>query len=120
MLASNPGRRARTRLSEKPRTGSAAGSPAASPLPRAARKKTPLALVRVPELPAERGAMPPRIARFLETADLPSPCLVVDVDLVEPNYRQLPGSPPGGRIFYALKGKPPVQIPAPPSCLGRH
>src|SRR5258707_4318997 len=110
MLASNPGRRARTRLSEKPRTGSAAGSPAASPLPRAARKKAPLALVRVPELPAERGAMPPRIARFLETADLPSPCLVVDVDLVEHNYRQLAGSLPGARIFYAVKANPAVEI----------
>jgi ornithine decarboxylase len=110
MFAPNPGRRARSRLSEKPRN--------VSPAPRAARKKTPLALVRMPELPAERGAMPPRIARFLETAELPSPCLVVDVDLVEHNYRQLAGSLPGARLFYAVKANPAVEILARLTALG--
>ncbi len=104
MFASHPGRRARSRLSEKPRS--------VSPASRGARKKAPLALVRVPELPAERGAMPPRVARFLETAELPSPCLVVDVDLVEHNYRQLAGSLPGARLFYAVKANPAVEIVA--------
>jgi ornithine decarboxylase len=102
MFASHPGRRARSRLSEKPRS--------VSPAPRAPRKKAPLALVHLPELPAERGGMPPRVARFLETAELPSPCLVLDVDLVEHNYRQLAGSLPGARLFYAVKANPAVEI----------
>src|SRR5262249_15638553 len=104
MLASNPGRRARTRLSEKPRP--------VAPALRAPRKSTPLALVRVPELPAERGAMPPRIARFLKAAEVPSPCLVVDMDLVEHNYRELAGSLPGARLFYAVKANPAPEIVA--------
>src|ERR1700690_712108 len=104
MFASHPGRRVRSRLSEKPRNNAVASAP------RSPRRKAPLALVRVPELPAERGAMPPRIARYLETAELPSPCLVVDVDLVEHNYRQLAGSLPGARLFYAVKANPAVEI----------
>ena len=102
MFASQPGRRARSRVAEKNRT--------ASPAPRAQRRKVRLALVRQPELPAERGGMPPRIARFLESADLPSPCLVVDVDLVEHNYRQLAGSLAGARLFYAVKANPAIEI----------
>ncbi len=62
--------------------------------------------------------MPPRIARFLETADLPSPCLVVDVDLVEHNYRQLAGSLPNSRLFYAVKANPAVEILARLAMLG--
>jgi ornithine decarboxylase len=104
MFASQPGRRARSRFAEKPRS--------VSNSPRSARKKVPLALVRLPELPAERGGMPPRIARFLETADLPSPCLVVDVDLVEHNYRQLASSLSNARLFYAVKANPAVEIVA--------
>jgi len=110
MLASNPGRRARPRLSEKLRSG--------SPAPRAPRKTAPLALVRVPELPAERGAMPPRIARYLETAVLASPCLVVDTDLVEHSYRQLAGSLPDARLFYAVKANPAPEIVARLAAIG--
>jgi ornithine decarboxylase len=109
MFAPNPGRRARPRLSEKSRTVQA---------PRAPRKKAPLALVRLPELPAERGAMPPRIARYLDTAKLPSPCLVVDVDLVEHSYRQLAGSLPGARLFYAVKANPAPEIVARLTAIG--
>ena len=83
MFAPQQGRRARSRISEK--------SAAVLPLGRTARraKKAPLALVHSAELAAERGGMPPRIARYLETAELPSPCLVVDVDLVAHNFMAL-------------------------------
>ena len=54
--------------------------------------------------------MPPRIARYLETAELPSPCLVVDVDLVEYNYLDLARSLPQARIFYAVKANPADEI----------
>jgi ornithine decarboxylase len=62
--------------------------------------------------------MPPRIARFLETAEVPSPCLVVDVDLVEHNYRQLAGSLPGARLFYAVKANPASEIVARLAAIG--
>ena len=73
MFAPQPGRRARSRLSEK----SATVLPIGRSLRRGGAKKAALALVRNVELPAERGGMPPRIARFLETAELPSPCRVI-------------------------------------------
>jgi ornithine decarboxylase len=110
MFASEPGRRARTRLSEKPAV-----------LPSVARKgrrKTPLALVRSAELPAERGGMPPRIARYLASTELPSPCLVIDVDLVAHNYRTLAQALPAARIFYAVKANPAPEILARLSSLG--
>jgi len=102
MFAPTSGRRARSRLSEKPRS--------LDPAARAPRRRTRLRLVHSAELPAERGGMPPKIARYLETAELPSPCLVVDVDLVEYNYRDLARSLPQARIFYAVKANPADEI----------
>src|SRR5262250_197018 len=110
MFASEPGRRARTRLSDKP-----AAVPAVA---RRGRRKTPLALVRSVELPAERGGMPPRIARYLAGAELPSPCLVLDLDLVAHNYRALTQALPAARIFYAVKANPAPEILARLSSLG--
>ncbi|HEY8014086.1 MAG TPA: type III PLP-dependent enzyme, partial [Dongiaceae bacterium] len=54
--------------------------------------------------------MPPRIARFLETAELPSPCLVVDVDLVAHNFMALAQALPAARVFYAVKANPAPEI----------
>ncbi len=102
MFAPNAGRRARSRISEK--------STASLPAPHRSARKAALALVRSPELPAARGGMPPRIARYMRTAELPSPCLVVDVDLVAHNYRMLAGALPGARIFYAVKANPAPEI----------
>ncbi len=104
MFAPTSGRRARSRLSEKPNS--------LDPAARAPRRKTRLRLVHPAELPVERGGMPPRIARYLETAELPSPCLVVDVDLVEYNYLDLARSMPQARIFYAVKANPADEIVA--------
>src|SRR5215471_8687092 len=106
MFAPQPGRRARSRLSEKP----------ATTLPVARRRrKAALALVHnadsaVAELPAERGGMPPRIARYLETAELPSPCLVVDVELVAHNFMALAQALPAARVFYAVKANPAREV----------
>jgi ornithine decarboxylase len=61
-------------------------------------------------LPAERGGLSPRIARFLETAKLPSPCLVVDVDMVEHHYAGLVRALPEANVFYAVKANPAVEI----------
>ncbi|HKF60093.1 MAG TPA: type III PLP-dependent enzyme, partial [Dongiaceae bacterium] len=112
MFAPQPGRRARSRISEK--------SAAVLPLGRTVRraKKAPLALVHSAELPAERGGMPPRIARYLETAELPSPCLVVDVDLVAHNFMALAQALPTARVFYAVKANPAREILARLASLG--
>jgi hypothetical protein len=42
--------------------------------------------------------------------ELTSPCLVLDVDMVEANYRVLADSMPAARIFYAVKANPAVEI----------
>jgi len=104
MFAPQPGRRARSRLSAK--------SPAFLPVARRSATKATLALVHNAELPAERGGMPPRIARYMETADLPSPCLVVDVDLVAHNFMALAQALPQARVFYAVKANPAREIVA--------
>jgi len=67
-------------------------------------------LARQAQLPAERGGLPPKIASYLETASLPSPCLVVDVDLVEHFYRELAAALPEANIFYAVKANPADEI----------
>jgi len=67
---------------------------------------------RKAELPAERGGLPPKIARFLESTALPSPCLVVDVDLVEHFYRELASALPEAQVFYAVKANPADEIVA--------
>jgi len=61
-------------------------------------------------LPAERGGLPPRIAEYLKTARLPSPCLVVDVDLVARNYDDLVRAFPEAQVFYAVKANPADEI----------
>lgn len=62
------------------------------------------------ERPSERGGLPPRIAQYLETANLPSPCLVVDVELVEHNYLDLVRALPEASVFYAVKANPADEI----------
>jgi len=103
MLAQEPGRRARTRLSAK---SSASVKPASQ-----RSRKARLRLVPTPvELPSERGGLPPRVARYLETAQIPSPCLVVDVDIVAHNFSELAASLPEARVFYAVKANPADEI----------
>jgi ornithine decarboxylase len=58
----------------------------------------------------ERGGLSPRIARYLETAKLPSPCLVVDVDIVERNYGGLVRALPEASVFYAVKANPAHEV----------
>ncbi len=52
------------------------------------------------ELPSQK------ITRFLDTTQVPTPFVVVDVDLVEQRYRQLAANLPGTGIFYAVKANP--------------
>ncbi|MFN4355608.1 type III PLP-dependent enzyme [Parvibaculum sp.] len=110
MFASEQGRRARSRISTK---SAAKSVPATKPVSAKAssRRKPRLRLVpKAAELPLERGGLPPKIARYLATADIPSPCLVVDVDIVAHNFDELARSLPAARIFYAVKANPADEI----------
>ena len=50
--------------------------------------------------------MTPKIARFLIDQQPTTPCLVLDVDRVEENFRALRRSLPLARIYYAVKANP--------------
>jgi ornithine decarboxylase len=50
--------------------------------------------------------MTPKIARFLADHQPATPCLVLDVDRVEENYRALREALPLARVYYAVKANP--------------
>ncbi len=51
-----------------------------------------------------------KIARFFAERRPPTPCLVVDLDIVEQNYHALADALPEARIFYAVKANPAPEI----------
>ena len=57
-------------------------------------------------VPSEILSLSPRIAGFFEATALDSPCLVMDVDLVEAAYRGLARAFTGARVHYAVKANP--------------
>ena len=54
--------------------------------------------------------MTPKIAQFLADVQPATPCLVLDVDRIETNYRRLQAALPLARIYYAVKANPAAQI----------
>ena len=50
--------------------------------------------------------MTPKVARYLASRQPATPCLVVDVDRVEENFRALSHALPLARIYYAVKANP--------------
>jgi ornithine decarboxylase len=54
--------------------------------------------------------MTPKIARFLAQHQPATPCLVLDVDRVEANFRTLKNALPLARIYYAVKANPAHQV----------
>jgi ornithine decarboxylase len=54
--------------------------------------------------------MNPKIAAFLRMQAPATPCLVLDVDTVEANYRRLLGAMPAARVYYAVKANPATPI----------
>ncbi len=54
--------------------------------------------------------MNPKIARFLVEHQPATPCLVLDVDRVEQNFRALQRAMPLARIYYAVKANPAAQV----------
>ncbi len=77
-------------------------------------RKTQISLVPRPsegiQLPDEQGDLPPRIAQYIATHALPSPCLVVDVDIVEHNYVSMTRALPLANVYYAVKANPADEI----------
>ena len=62
------------------------------------------------QLPHEQGGLSPRIATFIATHDLPSPCLVVDIDIVESNYLCMTHAMPLAHVYYAVKANPAQDV----------
>ena len=54
--------------------------------------------------------MTPKIARFLADRQPATPCLVLDVDRVEENYRTLMHALPLAHVYYAVKANPAPPI----------
>jgi ornithine decarboxylase len=54
--------------------------------------------------------MTPKVARFLADHQPATPCLVLDVDRVESNFRALRSALPLARIYYAVKANPAAPI----------
>jgi ornithine decarboxylase len=54
--------------------------------------------------------MTPKIARFLAQQQPATPCLVLDVDRVEDNFRALKSALPLARIYYAVKANSAPQV----------
>ncbi len=54
--------------------------------------------------------MTPKIARFLNQHQPATPCMVLDVDRVEANFRALRDALPLARIYYAVKANPAHQV----------
>ncbi|NOG69195.1 type III PLP-dependent enzyme [Roseicella sp. DB1501] len=54
--------------------------------------------------------MTPKVARYLRDIAPATPCLVLDVDRVEENYRRLMAAMPLARIYYAVKANPAAPV----------
>ena len=54
--------------------------------------------------------MTPKIAQFLAEQQPATPCLVLDVDRVEANFRALSRALPLARIYYAVKANPAAPV----------
>ncbi len=54
--------------------------------------------------------MTPKIARYVADHALSTPCLVLDVDRVEDNYRRLTDALPLAHVYYAVKANPAAPI----------
>jgi ornithine decarboxylase len=54
--------------------------------------------------------MTPKISRFIAQQQPITPCLVLDVDRVEANFRALQGALPLARIYYAVKANPAAPV----------
>ncbi len=54
--------------------------------------------------------MTPKVAAFLDSSALATPCLVLDLDRVAENYAALRHALPAAKIYYAVKANPAAPI----------
>jgi len=54
--------------------------------------------------------MTPKIARFLAERNPPTPCLVVDLDVIAHNYKRLKRALPLAELYYAVKANPAAEV----------
>ncbi len=54
--------------------------------------------------------MTPKIAHFLATQTPATPCLVLDVDRIDSNFRALRAALPAAQIYYAVKANPAAPV----------
>lgn len=80
------------------------------PARRQRRRGQEPALGVVPALPRERGVVTDKIAEFLDRVQPQTPCLVVDLDVVEGNYLGLAQSLQPAEIYYAVKANPAPEV----------
>lgn len=59
-----------------------------------------------------------RIDRFLAERRPPTPCIVIDLDIVRATYRRFRALFPGATIFYAIKANPAAEVIAALAALG--
>ncbi len=67
---------------------------------------------------ANPRALSPRIERFLADAAPATPCLVIDLDVVEERYRALTEALPAASVHYAVKANPSPGVLARLAALG--
>jgi ornithine decarboxylase len=85
--------------------------PAAEPLrarPQPRKRATPRLRVVQPQVP--RGDITPKIAAFLDKVRPTTPCLVVDLDVVEQSYLAMSRALEPARVYYSLKANPAPKI----------
>lgn len=81
-------------------------------------KKPQIALVTPARLPASQGDLSPRIQEYLATHEVASPCLVIDVDMIEHTYLAMNHALPGASVYYAVKANPAAEVITRLSSLG--
>lgn len=60
--------------------------------------------------PHNTASISPKIQQFLENNTLPTPCLVVDMEVVEANYHAITDNMPFASCYYAVKSNPATPI----------
>ncbi len=91
----------------------AAPAPHTEPRPERARpgqRPRSRARLRVVKPETPRGEITPKIAAFLDKMQPGSPCLVVDLDVVEQSYLAMSRALEPAQIFYAVKANPAPKI----------
>ena len=73
-------------------------------------KRKSKARLRVVAPHVARGDITPRIAEFLDTVQPATPCLVVDLAIVEQNYLALARSLEPAQMFYSVKANPAPEV----------